>query len=79
LTVITYQNRNGSAATEVWRCEECHCFHLLAGQTLLTFTPQEFATLTQDLAECDCVQMPISKDQAAGGQIENKFFDVAGP
>lgn len=74
MTVITYrtQNNRGSSGTQVWRCEDCHCFHLLAGQTLLTFTPQEFATFTEDVAECYCVQIPVSKDLETGlSQCEN--------
>lgn len=80
LTAITYrtQKNNGSASTQVWHCEECRCFHLLAGQTLLTFTPQEFATFTDEVAECYCVQMPISRDLETGCDVEN-FLDVAAP
>jgi hypothetical protein len=68
LTVITYptQNKTRSTTTQVWRCDDCQCFHLLAGQTLLSFTPQEFATFTEDIAECYCVQMPVSKDLETG-------------
>jgi hypothetical protein len=58
MTAITYRTKqhDPNTAPRVWRCPDCHCFHVLAGETLLTFTPQEFATFTQEVAECYCVQ-----------------------
>ena len=68
MTVITYRtpHHGGPASTKVWRCVECDCFHVLAGQALLTFTPNEFAAFTEEVAECYCVQMPLSKDLEIG-------------
>jgi hypothetical protein len=63
MTAITYRTSHPrpEVDTQVWRCDECRCFHLLAGQTLLTFTPEEFAAFTQEVAECYCVQMQPSE------------------
>ncbi len=36
----------------VWRCCSCHCFHLKAGDMLLTFTPKEYAVFTQAVVDC---------------------------
>jgi hypothetical protein len=44
----------------------------------LTFTPQEFETLTHEVAECYCVQMPIGEGGEVGCKDE-KLFDVSGP
>ncbi|HEY6803121.1 MAG TPA: hypothetical protein VI306_06025 [Pyrinomonadaceae bacterium] len=67
MTAITYRNQHQApnSAAQVWRCHECHCFHLLAGETLLTFTPDEFATFSQEVAECYCVQLQPN-DNAKG-------------
>jgi hypothetical protein len=60
------QRNGGNTGAQVWRCEDCDCFHLRAGETLLTFTPQEFASFTEEVAACYCVQMPASEDRETG-------------
>lgn len=79
MTAITYrtENNGGHTSAQVWRCEDCHCFHLLAGQTLLTFTPREFASFTEEVAACYCVQMPVSKDLETGLLQHETFIDSA--
>jgi len=63
MTATTYKrsHQKPEVDTQVWRCEDCRSFHLLAGETLLTFTPAEFATFTQEVAECYCVQLQPSE------------------
>lgn len=55
----TYEPLHDSenASMQVWRCASCGCFHLRAGQVLMTFTPEEFASFTQEIIECYCIQM----------------------
>lgn len=36
----------------VWCCEGCHCTHVRAGTTLLTFTPAEFADFAEAISRC---------------------------
>ena len=66
MTAMTYRRRETTceAHTQVWRCDECHCVHLCVEQTLLTFTPEEFARFAEEVGECYCVQ-----DAAARGSL----------
>jgi hypothetical protein len=59
MTVITDRitDRSPSEGLQVWRCESCRCFHVRAGQVLLTLTPEEFADFTREVTDCYCVQM----------------------
>jgi hypothetical protein len=68
VTAITcrVQNPHQNINPQVWRCEGCHCFHLRAGQVLLTFTPKEFEAFSADIAECYCVQMFPSESSERG-------------
>ena len=40
------------ADVAVWLCEGCGCVHVRAGETLLTFTPREYADFTGMVADC---------------------------
>lgn len=42
------------AGTLVWRCDLCRCFHLRAGEVLLTFTREEFNAFTREVVDCYC-------------------------
>ncbi len=59
MTALLYEDAHAGAdaGVQIWRCASCHCVHLRAGQVLLTFTPEEFATLTQDVVACYCGQL----------------------
>ena len=59
MTAIPFGSRDDDAhdALQVWRCDACHCFHLLSWQTLLTLTPEEFTGFAHEVADCYCVQM----------------------
>ncbi|MET0648185.1 MAG: hypothetical protein ABW208_16335 [Pyrinomonadaceae bacterium] len=59
MTVITDRvaERGEGEALRVWRCASCRCFHLRAGEVLLTLTPEEFAEFTREVTDCYCVQM----------------------
>lgn len=66
MTAITYRtNQDQGSTPQVWRCDDCHCFHLLAGQTLLTFSPEEFAAFTHEVTECYCVQLQANEESEA--------------
>lgn len=59
MTVIVEQERAAgmSAGARVWHCDLCRCFHLRAGEVLLTLTPEEFNRLTHEVVECYCREM----------------------
>lgn len=59
MTVITdrVNERGAGEGVRVWRCESCSCFHLRAGEMLLTLTPEEFEVFTREVADCYCVQL----------------------
>lgn len=63
MKVMTYQRKQPDLDlnTQVWRCRECDCFHVRAGEVLLTFTPQDFERFAHDVTECYCVQSPVTK------------------
>ncbi len=54
MTAIFYKNHGAAASNgaQAWRCASCHCYHLRAGEALLTFTTEEFVSLMQELADC---------------------------
>jgi ribosomal protein L37AE/L43A len=37
---------------KVWKCETCDDFHVKAGNVLLTFTREEFASFVDDTWSC---------------------------
>lgn len=52
---ITDHRTDDAAATakvDIWRCEDCHCFHVRAGEVLLTFTSEEFKTFLRAAGRC---------------------------
>jgi hypothetical protein len=71
MTAITFRTKqhDPDSTPRVWRCDDCHCFHLLARETLLTFTPEEFAAFTQEVAECYCVQPQPNDNLTSGSAI----------
>ena len=54
MTAIFYKNHGADENThaQAWRCASCHCYHLRAGEALLTFTTEEFISLMQEIADC---------------------------
>jgi hypothetical protein len=54
MTAISMEGRHASVRSgfNVWRCCSCHCFHLKAGNVLLTFTPKEYERFTQAIVDC---------------------------
>ena len=42
----------GHSDVYVWHCEDCHCLHIRAGETLLTFTSAEFAAFAEAVSKC---------------------------
>lgn len=59
MTALLYENQHAGtdANLQIWRCDSCHCVHLRAGQVLLTFTQEEFASFTQEIVDCYCGQV----------------------
>jgi hypothetical protein len=51
------------AEFQVWRCADCRCFHLKAGEALMTFSPEEFASFAEEIVECYSRQ--ICRDEAS--------------
>jgi hypothetical protein len=52
---ITHHRVNDAAATarvDIWRCEDCRCFHVRAGKVLLTFTHDEFESFLRAAGRC---------------------------
>lgn len=54
MTTLSLNDRFAKARSDVsiWRCGDCHCTHIRAGETLLTFTSAEFATFAEAIGKC---------------------------
>jgi hypothetical protein len=54
MTAFPMESRHDGVRSgfNVWRCCSCHCFHLKAGDVLLTFTPKEYEVFTQAIVDC---------------------------
>ncbi|GEM_PF-3574689 len=56
--------RHESTNVSIWFCEGCRCFHLRAGQVLLTFTREEFADFTHTAIEANyCLPIEASEEE----------------
>lgn len=51
---ITHHRASDAAAArvDIWRCEDCRCFHVRAGKVLLTFTHDEFESFLRAAGRC---------------------------
>jgi hypothetical protein len=72
MTAIFYKNHDAEASADVqaWRCASCHCYHLRAGEALLTFTTEEFVAFMQEIVDCYCGQ--ILSGEAGDAESDEK-------
>ena len=57
------------AGTLVWRCDLCRCFHLRAGEMLLTRTREEFSAFTREVVDCCCGELHTRRCQRAVAKL----------
>lgn len=77
MTITNHRiNENDAAASarvDIWRCEDCQCFHVRAGKVLLTFTHDEFQSFLRAAGRCylgDRCAHFTSDDKAGKGAEE---------
>lgn len=54
MTITDHRAGDAAAAArvDIWRCEDCRCFHVRAGKVLLTFTHVEFESFLRAAGRC---------------------------